>query len=88
MRCLKFVMIRIDVFTLFISHISVRVCRLTSHKISSVRQITNSLRANLNPLLCVSSSFLRIASDAEPYGSFPHLSALSISIQCILMRFF
>jgi hypothetical protein len=56
---LGFVMIRIVVFTLLCSRITVRVGRLASHRIFSVRQIMNSLRANFNPLLCVGSGFFK-----------------------------
>jgi hypothetical protein len=69
-------MIRIVVFT---------IDRLASHIIFSVRQITNSPRANFNPLLCVGSSFLRIDCDAEPYAFSPYLSVLRTIIRCILM---
>jgi hypothetical protein len=85
MGCLGFVIIRIVVFTLFDYRISARVGRLTSLKIFSVRQITNSPRANFNPLLCVGPSFLRIDFDAVPYASSPYLRTI---IRCILMRFY
>jgi hypothetical protein len=81
---LGFVMIRIVVFTLFNYHISAG--RLDSHKIFSVRQITNSSMANFNFLLCVGSTFLRIVFDAEPYTSSPYLSVLR-TFRCIIMRF-
>jgi hypothetical protein len=80
MGCLGFVMIRRVVFSLFNSRISARVVRLASHRIFSVRQITNSPKANFNPLLCVSSSFLRTTCDAEPYAFSPYLSVLRTMI--------
>jgi hypothetical protein len=55
MGYLEFVMIWIVVLTLFNSRILVRVGRLASHRIFSVRQIVNSPRGNFKPLLCVGS---------------------------------